>query len=143
MEVTLLTLLQSIPSCLNGDLVSWCQLGKQPVYQVFTGEANGNCPFLTRWVKVQVGFRVPTPSPVGHGTTSCKLLVLPQEDVPVGRHDYTSLVAKGFDFVCVCACMWCSVCACIRVSVSVAYLHPGLPGPGPTRAWAYPGLGPS
>ena len=26
-----------LPSCLNGDLVTWCQL-------VLTGEANANCP---------------------------------------------------------------------------------------------------
>ena len=48
----------------------------------YLGEANANCPCLTQWVKVQMGVWVSTPSAVGHGTDSCRLLVLPQEDFP-------------------------------------------------------------
>ena len=35
-------------------------------YLILTGEANVNCPYicLIQQVKVQVGLRVPTPSPV-------------------------------------------------------------------------------
>ena len=51
-------------------------------YLVLTGEAITNCPCLTQRVKGPGGTQVPTPSPVRHGTTSCGLLVLPQEDLP-------------------------------------------------------------
>ena len=49
---------------------------------VLTGETNANCPCLAQPVKVQARLQVPTPSPVGHGTASCGLLVLPQEELP-------------------------------------------------------------
>jgi len=33
-----------------------------------------------------MGLQVPTPSPVRHGTASCRLLVLSQEDLPALTH---------------------------------------------------------
>ena len=109
----------SLPNYLNRYLVAWCQLGKQPT-SMSTGEVNANCPCLTQHVKFQVGLWVPTPSPVGHGTTSCRLLVLPQGDLPVltpstrvahrcpsasslGRRYLASMAAEGFT-LCVCVC---------------------------------------
>ena len=63
---------------------------------------------------------MPTPSPVGHGTASCGLLVLLQENFPaltpntyrcpsaglLGRHDCASMTVEGFAFaLCACVCV--------------------------------------
>ena len=48
-------------------------------YLVLTGKANAQLSTSMSYK----GLQVPTPSPVGHDTTSCGLLVLPQEDLSV------------------------------------------------------------
>ena len=75
---------------------------------MLTRKENANCPCPTQWVTVQVGLWYI------NGTASCRLLVLPQEDLSVlthstlvhrcpstgllGRRDHASTIAE--DFVC-------------------------------------------
>ena len=99
-----LTLLQSTKLC-NGDLLAWCQQGKQPTRCNING-------YLSVCVSHN-GLWVPTLSPVRHSTASCISLVLPQENLPaltlstwvahkcpsagsLGRRDCVSTVSVGF-----------------------------------------------
>ena len=60
------------------------------------------------------GTSAPTPSPVRHGTASCGLLVLPQEDLPV----------LTWCFVCVlCVCVY-YVHVSHYVNARADYKHP-------------------
>ena len=107
----------SLPSCINDDLVSTveiahscnCNINGYLGMEMPTGIAAGRL-----WV--------PTPSFVRHGTGSCQLLVLPQEDlltptlIRVGTSKsswgsnpmlapWVGMNTECFAFVCMCVCM--------------------------------------
>ena len=72
-----------------------------------------------------MGLRIPTPSPVRHGTASCGLLVLPQKDLPALTSAISGVpvlvhwvgmtmpaAARGFAVLCVCVCACACACVC-------------------------------
>ena len=66
----------SLPSCLNGDLAT----GEAATHQWGTWRSKYQLSMYHTTGEGPGGLLVPTPSPVGHGTASCRLLVL---DLPV------------------------------------------------------------
>ena len=85
---------------------------------------DANCLCFAQQVRIQVEFWVLRPSPVRHGTASCRLLILPEEDLPalVVTSHWVSVTAqwqpkhfRAFSLhVCMCICA--SACENILVS---------------------------
>ena len=77
----------------QGSMLSYCYYFLEqettriaPVYQAIYWGPGGLIPtgeaiHISQWTKAQVGLQVHTPSPVRHSTASCRLVVLPQEDL--------------------------------------------------------------